>query len=485
MPNNQMVRQYVGARYVPKFADPVAWSQGTSYEALTIVTYNNSSYTSKKPVPANIGNPANNPEYWALTGNYNAQVEQYREEVEGVKTDFNNSFDKFKKDINQQIKDITTDLTNTLEPIQNDIDELNIPKRIIPGGATIGHRGCSFAPENTVQSYVAGLTMGYDGVEGDLNYTADNILVMMHDNTIQTYTNDGTGNIRSLSYSAIKDFNYNKGFTESYRGDLCTFEEFLGIAKTNGSYAEVDIAERGLPNAIIDKAINMVVNRGMINKVIFACDKNNYKYVLSKNKYLNITVSMSGVSEADVYTINDEIKKLTNRYILSFPIGEFKQKYLEDNLPVKLWTVDTESELIKYYNAGVMEILVNFVRSPYRTGPWSLTPYNNRLKNVDLVCSGSHGLMIMTGGATTNTQLTMAGFPGLSMFDTHFSKDGGIYCRGYMVDRINGNMYPLAYDSSTKHINAIHTTGTIAANTDVSFTLFFVMDYHYNIPGTK
>ena len=40
-----MVRQYVGARYVPKFADPTAWTSGTSYEAMTIVTYNNSSYT--------------------------------------------------------------------------------------------------------------------------------------------------------------------------------------------------------------------------------------------------------------------------------------------------------------------------------------------------------------------------------------------------------------------------------------------------------
>ena len=79
-----MVRHYVGARYVPKFADPVAWTSGTSYEAMTIVTYNNSSYTSKIPVPATVGNPADNPDYWALTGNYNAQVEQYRQETETV-----------------------------------------------------------------------------------------------------------------------------------------------------------------------------------------------------------------------------------------------------------------------------------------------------------------------------------------------------------------------------------------------------------------
>ena len=79
-----MVRQYVGARYVPKFANPTAWTSGTSYEAMTIVTYNNSSYTSKIQVPPTVGNPADNPQYWALTGNYNAQVEEYRQATESI-----------------------------------------------------------------------------------------------------------------------------------------------------------------------------------------------------------------------------------------------------------------------------------------------------------------------------------------------------------------------------------------------------------------
>lgn len=82
------IRNYVGARYVPKFANPVEWQANTSYEAMVIVTYNNSSYTSKIPVPSTVGNPAENSTYWALTGNYNAQVEEYRQEstksVDGI-----------------------------------------------------------------------------------------------------------------------------------------------------------------------------------------------------------------------------------------------------------------------------------------------------------------------------------------------------------------------------------------------------------------
>lgn len=75
-----MNRQYIGARYVPAFYNGnngIEWESGVFYEPLTIVGYLGSSYTSRKPVPSSIGNPRNNAEYWAETGNYNAQIQEY------------------------------------------------------------------------------------------------------------------------------------------------------------------------------------------------------------------------------------------------------------------------------------------------------------------------------------------------------------------------------------------------------------------------
>lgn len=71
--------QYIGARYVPLFADPIEWDKTKQYEPLTIVTRNGNSYTSRQFVPTGI--ELTNEEFWALTGNYNAQIEQYRKEV--------------------------------------------------------------------------------------------------------------------------------------------------------------------------------------------------------------------------------------------------------------------------------------------------------------------------------------------------------------------------------------------------------------------
>lgn len=78
------VREYVGARYVPLFADPLQWSNTRTYEPLTIVVNQGNSYTSRQFVPTGIA--ISNEDFWALTGNYNAQVEQYRQEVAGLES---------------------------------------------------------------------------------------------------------------------------------------------------------------------------------------------------------------------------------------------------------------------------------------------------------------------------------------------------------------------------------------------------------------
>lgn len=74
------VSQYIGARYMPIFADPPEHSTAKTYDPLTIVLHEGNSYTSKQFVPKGI--EITNETYWAETGNYNAQVEAYRQETE-------------------------------------------------------------------------------------------------------------------------------------------------------------------------------------------------------------------------------------------------------------------------------------------------------------------------------------------------------------------------------------------------------------------
>lgn len=104
---------YIGARYVPIFSDPIEWDKAKSYEPLTIVTYQGDSYTSKTFVPAQT--EITNTEFWVRTGSYNAQVEQYRKEVQ----EFVTKMDDLEESVNNSLSSFDTRLTQTDEKVES------------------------------------------------------------------------------------------------------------------------------------------------------------------------------------------------------------------------------------------------------------------------------------------------------------------------------------------------------------------------------
>lgn len=161
-------RQYIGARYVPIFGrkdeESIEWDNTGTYEPLTIVLYQGNSYTSRQYVP--VGVEITNTDYWALTGNYNAQVEQYRRETAAVKervdnidaiipiTDFDetNTISAAFESVNSDISDIN-DSIDTIEgdigDIQADVTNLS---DIIPSS--------EFSALSTVKTYIDNKTKG-------------------------------------------------------------------------------------------------------------------------------------------------------------------------------------------------------------------------------------------------------------------------------------------------------------------------------------
>lgn len=120
------MKQYIGARYVPKFyvnpnTGDSTWLAGVPYEALTVVTIGNNSYTSKKPVPAGIGSPNTAPEYWVNTGNFNAQVQGLEDSINREITERTTADTALDAKINREITDRTTADTALDTRISNEI----------------------------------------------------------------------------------------------------------------------------------------------------------------------------------------------------------------------------------------------------------------------------------------------------------------------------------------------------------------------------
>lgn len=116
--------QYIGSRYVPIFADPIEWDIHRSYESLTIVTHDGESYTSKCNVGPGVD--ITNTRYWAKTGAYNAQVEQYKSEVRDLSsqvTGFASDNAEFREKIDQFTKD-NAEMKNTVAEDKARVDAL-------------------------------------------------------------------------------------------------------------------------------------------------------------------------------------------------------------------------------------------------------------------------------------------------------------------------------------------------------------------------
>jgi glycerophosphoryl diester phosphodiesterase len=101
-------------------------------------------------------------------------------------------------------------------------------------GKIIAHRGASsLAPENTLVSFEKAIELGVDYIELDIRLSADDSVMVIHDETLERTTN-GSGRVDALSYEALKKLSagYESEFGNSYGDEkIPTLMEVLKLAK--------------------------------------------------------------------------------------------------------------------------------------------------------------------------------------------------------------------------------------------------------------
>lgn len=110
---------YIGARYVPIFADPVEWDNEREYEPLTIVIHNGNMYTSKCYVPKGAPLPEfpeTQTKYWVCTADYNYQFADLKQTV----LDLSRLVEQFQKD-NQTFTDLINGWNEKVQQWENEM----------------------------------------------------------------------------------------------------------------------------------------------------------------------------------------------------------------------------------------------------------------------------------------------------------------------------------------------------------------------------
>lgn len=176
-------RQYIGARYVPIFGrkdeTSIEWDNSKPYEPLTIVLYQGNSFTSRQYVPAGV--EIDNQEFWANTGNYNAQIEEYRrvaqsalDEARAAQNDIDTLLPKADFGDENTVKDY---IDASVQNVQNDIDTL-LPKVDFSAENTVSDAITTlknslpsdvFTPTSTVNDAITSVNNTISGINERLN----------------------------------------------------------------------------------------------------------------------------------------------------------------------------------------------------------------------------------------------------------------------------------------------------------------------------
>ena len=145
-----------------------------------------------------------------------------------------------------------------------------IDEFLAPGGRTwvIAHRGFSGrAPENTLAAISEAIAIGADMAEIDVTLTADDRVVVIHDETLDRTTN-GAGRVADHGFDEIRNLDAGSWFAPQFAGEkVPTLEEILDTVKGR-ILLNVEIKSEAVGRGISDKVAAAIRHRGMADQVI-------------------------------------------------------------------------------------------------------------------------------------------------------------------------------------------------------------------------
>lgn len=141
----------------------------------------------------------------------------------------------------------------------------------LPHPIVFAHRGASaFAPENTLSAFRKALDDGALAVEFDVKLTADQEVVVLHDQTVDRTTN-GKGDLRSFTLSALKGLDAGSWFDVKFREErIPTLNEVFEKFK-NQLFLNIELTNYQTPNdGLVNKVVERVIDHGLQKHILFS-----------------------------------------------------------------------------------------------------------------------------------------------------------------------------------------------------------------------
>lgn len=212
------------------------------------------------------------------------------------------------------------------------------------------HRGEStFAPENTMSAFYLACFVNSDGIETDVRRTKDNVLVLIHDKTIDR-TSNGIGKVSDFTYKELLKYDFGNN---RYKGEkIVKLEDFLKYFNEKKKYIFLEIKEKGYEEEIV-KCVKKY-NNEYITIMSFKYD------ILKKIRNLSSDINLGWL----IYDLNDKILQecidinLNQILATSVCLEENEVKKMHDNnFIVTAWGVLNEIDIKRLKKIGVDRLI--------------------------------------------------------------------------------------------------------------------------------
>jgi len=220
----------------------------------------------------------------------------------------------------------------------------------------LAHRGASaHAPENTLAAFRLGLELGADGLETDLRFTRDGVVVLMHDATVDRTTN-GHGEVAALTWDEVRRLDAGSPFGATWAGEpvpsLSSFlDEFAYRArlalelKADGLEPVVarELRSRGLGDSVTVTAFEL----GRLERM-------RAELPAVRTGYLTVAFDEAGLRRLVEAGVRQACPRADS---ISAAMVECAHAL---GLEVRAWGVRSEADMLRALDAGVDGMTVNW-----------------------------------------------------------------------------------------------------------------------------
>lgn len=254
----------------------------------------------------------------------------------------------------------------------------------------IAHRGArSLAPENTLAAAVKALEYGADGWELDVAMSADGVLVLLHDDTLERTSNAAQvfpdrrpWTVYDFSLDELRQLDFGSWFVQadpfeqaaegkitaeelqSYAGlPITTLEEALQFTREHDWWVNIEIkdaSDTAADAVIVPKVVELVEQLDMLDQVLISSFKHDY---LRQVKSLNPDIA-TGVlvdkTEKDPLGLMQEYDAQAYHPKGTVINAEQVQALIAAGYDVNVWTVNKESDMRQLLAMGVSGIFTDF-----------------------------------------------------------------------------------------------------------------------------